>query len=80
MNKKTAEQILGRAGKLALLYYPEIDADDPDYSLAGDIQWALEGATAGEMVMLIDLVAQTILDPTGTRDEFTDVLYATVTE
>lgn len=79
MNKATADRIIERAGTLALLYYPEIPADDPDYSLARDVDWVLDGALSGDE-LLRELVAQVIIDPTGTRDRFTTAVYAAVTD
>ncbi len=81
MDKTTADRIIGRAGMLALLYYPEIPADDQDYSLAGDIDWVLEGVPDLSIDdHLRELIAQVIIDPTGTRDRFTAAVYAAVAD
>ena len=79
MNKTTADRIIERAGTLALLYYPEISADDPDYSLGRDVDWVLDGAPSDDD-LLRELVAQVIIDPTGIRDRFTAAVYAAVTD
>ncbi|WP_448255959.1 hypothetical protein [Microbacterium aurum] len=80
MNKHTADQIIERAGRLAILYYAEIPADDPDYSLADDVTWILEPAGDDPPARLRELVAQVIIDPTGARDAFTAAVYGAVTE
>lgn len=81
MNKHTADQIIERAGRLALLYYAEIPADDPDYSLADDVTWILEPAGhLPTLETLRELTARVIIDPTGTRDAFTTAVYSAVTE
>ncbi len=81
MNKVTADRIIERAATLALLYYPEIAADDSDYSLASDITWVLDDAPhLSYDAEFRDLVARVIMDPTGTRDLFTTAIYGAVTD
>lgn len=81
MDKQTADQILRHTGHLALLYYPELPADDPDYSLAGDVDRILQAAPDLHPELrthLRELIAATILDPTGARDALAAALYPNV--
>lgn len=71
MDQSIADRIIERVGKLAILYYPEIQIDRPDYSLDSDVSWVLEGSgTIAADADVRDLVARVILDPTTSRDEF----------
>ncbi|WP_194396234.1 hypothetical protein [Microbacterium atlanticum] len=81
MNRDAADEIVQKAGILAVLYYPEIHADDPDYRLANDVSWVLEEAgefAEGDREMLVDIVSRVIIDPTGNREALTDFVYGLV--
>ncbi|GAA3920686.1 hypothetical protein GCM10022382_28150 [Microbacterium invictum] len=68
-----------RTGKLAVLYYPEVHADDPDYTLAGDVEWVLAEAPDLDSVQraeLQELIGRVILDPTGNREALAHAIYA----
>lgn len=80
MDKQTADEILRHTGHLALLYYSELAADDPDYTLADDVDRILRVAPALHPELhahLRELIAAAILDPTGTRDALAAALYPT---
>lgn len=79
MNRTLADQIMYRVGKLAVLYYPEVHADDPDYTLAGDVDWVLADATdldTPQREELRELIGRVILDPTGNREALAQAVYA----
>lgn len=72
MDTKQFDQVVQRTAALAILYRPEIGADDPAYSLTTDTDWVLEGLDhlhSGDRKALRDVIACTILDPTGHRHE-----------
>lgn len=79
MTTDDADEIIRKTGMLALLYYPELHADDPDYSLAGDVDWVLGPITAvsaGEAAVLRDAISRAILDPTAHRADLAALVYA----
>lgn len=78
MNEKEADQVLQRVAVLALLHDPEAAATDPTYSLAADINWALDPVhDIGDASRqgLVELVARVILDPTGSRRDLVAALH-----
>jgi hypothetical protein len=78
MNENVTDQILQRVAVLALLYDPAAATADPTYSLAADIQWALEaagGIQVPERARLSEVIARVILDPTGSRHELVAALH-----
>lgn len=79
MDQSAADRIIERVGKLAILYYPEIQIDRPDHSLDHDVTWVLEGSgTIAADADVCDLVARVILDPTTARDEFVGTILSLV--
>ncbi|MDO8384215.1 hypothetical protein [Microbacterium sp.] len=71
-DRERADAVLEHLAVLAFLYYPGIEADDPSYSLADDIDWCL--ARLGdvsdlERERMRALFAGAIADPTATREE-----------
>lgn len=83
MNRDEADEVVQKAGILSVLYYPEIHADDPAYSLAGDVGWALE--EVGELAdddrdVLTDLISRVVIDPTGNREALTEFVYGLVAD
>ncbi|NYE18055.1 hypothetical protein [Microbacterium immunditiarum] len=66
-----------RLGLVALSYFPEIHAVEPDYRLTDDVAWVLEPIAefiAEEGSTLAELVARTVIDPTAYREELMDAL------
>lgn len=81
MDRDVADEIIQRAGVLAVMYYPEIHADDPDYTLSSDVAWILEpaaGLPQHDRDQLQELLSRVIIDPTGYREELTDTVYGLV--
>jgi hypothetical protein len=77
MDAEIADEIIRRAGTAALLYYPELPADDPGWSLNRDVDWVLEPrtSTGADVSALRELIAQVILDPTGIRHALVTALH-----
>lgn len=78
MNRDAADEVVQKAGILAVLYYPEIHADDPAYTLANDVAWALEEVDElndDDRAVLVDLISRVIIDPTGNREALTEFVY-----
>jgi len=64
-----------------MVYYPEIHVDDPDFSLADDVDFVL--SDIGEIEdadreALRDLVARVIIDPTAHRESLVQYVYGLV--
>lgn len=78
MTTDDADEIIRKTGMLALLYYPELHADDPHYSLAGDVAWVLDHITAPDpdAAMLRDAIGRAIIDPTAHRADLAALVYA----
>lgn len=71
-DRERADAVLEHVAVLAFLYYPGIDADDPSYSLADDIEWCLVrlgDVSDAERERMRALFALAITDPTATREE-----------
>jgi hypothetical protein len=70
---------ISRVALIALMYYPEIQVDEPDFSLSGEVAWALEPLTTltdAQRAELTDLIGRTVIDPTTHREELLAALYA----
>jgi hypothetical protein len=81
MNRDAADEIVQKAGILSVLYYPEIHADDPEYSLANDVTWALEDVdelSDDDRAVLVDIISRVVIDPTGNREALTEFVYGLV--
>ncbi|GEP49190.1 hypothetical protein FVP74_12010 [Microbacterium saccharophilum] len=78
MTTDDADEIIRKTAMLALLYYPELHADDPDYSLAGDVAWVLDHITAPDpdATILRDAIGRAIIDPTAHRADLAALVYA----
>ena len=64
------DDTLQRVGLAALIYYPELHVDEPEYAVADDVDWCLEPLNclpAGQLESLRDVVGRTIVDPTAHR-------------
>lgn len=75
------DDTLQRVGLAALIYYPELHVDEPEYAVADDAEWCLEplnGLPAGQLESLRDTVARTIVDPTAHRSALFTALRALV--
>ncbi|WP_137844672.1 hypothetical protein [Microbacterium sp. 2FI] len=71
-DRERADAVLEHVAVLAFLYYPGIEADDPSYSLADDIDWCLArlgDVSDTERERIGALFARAITDPTATREE-----------
>lgn len=77
ITRDTAAAIAQRAGAAAVVYYPEIHADDFEFSLSDEISWCLEGVEgldSEDETILRDAIARTIIDPTAHRSKLNEVL------
>lgn len=77
ISRDVATAIAQRAGAAAVVYYPEIHADDLTFSLGDEISWCIEGSTGLDeesLTILRDAVARTIIDPTAHRSRLNEVL------
>jgi hypothetical protein len=75
------DDVLQRTGLAALMYYPELQVDEPAYVVGDDVEWCLEplnGLPAGELESLRDVVSRTIVDPTVHRGKLFAALRALV--
>jgi len=83
MNREQADEIAQRVAVLALMYYPEIHADDPEYSLRSDLEFSLDTGVVledADRAAITDLISRTIIDPTGHREALLSYLYGLVDE
>lgn len=77
----SVDDTLQRVGLVALMYYPEIHADEPDYAIDTDVDWCLEPLVAlpdHELKPLRDAISRTIVDPTTHRADLFKALQALV--
>ena len=75
------DDTLQRVGLAALIYYPELHVDEPEYAVADDVDWCLEPLTGlpnGQVESLRDIVGRTIVDPTAHRAGLFSALRALV--
>ena len=71
-DRERVDAVLEHVAVLAFLYYPGIEADDPGYSLAEDIDWCLVrlgDVSDAEQERMRALFARAITDPTAAREE-----------
>jgi hypothetical protein len=81
MNRDAADQVVQATGALAMAYYPEIHADDADYSIGEDVDFVLSDAGdlgPADREALRDLVARTIIDPTSHREALIEYVFGLV--
>lgn len=76
-DEKQVRQVMQRIATAALFYYPEIHADDPEYTLQKDLDWAFGDdfdVPADVFDGLRDIATRTIIDPTEHRRDMFDAL------
>ena len=81
MDRDTADEVVQKVSMLALVYYPEIHADDPEYSLQEDVAFVLDDVTSigdGDRAALEDLISRVIIDPTAHREALCAYVYGLV--
>jgi hypothetical protein len=64
------DDTLQRVGLAALMYYPEIHVEEPDYTVDTDVDWCLEPLSAlpaEQLQTLRDVIGRTIVNPTEHR-------------
>ncbi|MGN6760325.1 MAG: hypothetical protein ACTHJI_03225 [Leifsonia sp.] len=75
------DDALQRTGLAALMFYPELQVDEPEYTVADDVEWCLgplNGLPVEQLEPLRDVVARTIVDPTKHRARLFAALRALV--
>jgi len=81
MKLEDADLILQKVGTIAIMYYPDLPADSPDYRLKEDVDWCLTDLETGEDITeLRELIGRTIVDPTAHREALTEHIYGLVPE
>ena len=76
-----ADLILQKVGTIAIMYYPDLPADSPNYRLNDDIDWCLTDLEIGEDIAgLRELIGRAIVDPTAHREALTEHIYGLVPE
>lgn len=77
MKLEDADVLLQRVGTIAIMYYPGLAADSPEYKLNEDIDWCLDD-TGDVSDQLRELIGRTVLDPTAHREALTALVYGMV--
>ena len=75
MDRSQTDDSLQRTALASLVYYPEIQVDDPEYTLDSDIDWCMEPLTElpdDVRTELRDVIGRTITNPTAHRAELTE--------
>ncbi|PVW03026.1 hypothetical protein DEA06_14815 [Microbacterium sp. Gd 4-13] len=70
ITREDANDALQRVGMVAMMYYPEVQVDDPEYRLSDDVTWCMEplGAVSDTaQASLTELVGLAVVDPTAHR-------------
>lgn len=84
MTEDQVQEVVGRMGMSAMLYYPEIHIDDEQYKLMEQAEWCvepLEAEVSGDgRTALRELIARTIVAPTIHREECLSVLMGLLPE
>lgn len=79
MELKDADLLLQKVATIAIMYYPSLPADSPDYTLNDDIDWCLNSTDASVVsAELRDLIGRTVVDPTAHREGLTALVYGMV--
>lgn len=70
IDRDNVDAALQRVALLSFLYYPEIQVDDPEYTLSGDVDFCMEplaelDETDGDQ--LRSLIRRAIIDPSEYR-------------
>ena len=73
--KDQIQSTTSRVGMLAMLYYPEITIDDPEFDLKREVSWCLVELNDDEADKIRDDVARAIVDPTAHRTALYSLLY-----
>lgn len=79
MELEDADLLLQKVATIAIMYYPGLPADSPEYKLNDDIDWCVNGTDPGVVsAELRDLIGRTVLDPTAHREGLTALVYGMV--
>ncbi|WP_193597872.1 MULTISPECIES: hypothetical protein [Microbacterium] len=79
MKLEDADLLLQRVATIAIMYYPGLPADAPEYKLDDDIDWCLDETPPGDVsAELRDLIGRTVVDPTAHREALTALVYGKV--
>ncbi len=79
MKLEDADLLLQRVATIAIMYYPGLPADAPEYKLDDDIDWCLDETSPGDASPeLRDLIGRTVVDPTAHREALTALVYGKV--
>lgn len=76
-NEEEVREVMQRLATAAFFYYPEIHADDAEYSLSRDLDWIFgDDFDVPDDIReaLRDLASRTIIDPSQYRREMFDGL------
>ena len=82
LDRDLADAALQRVSLLSFLYYPEIQVDEPSYSLSSDVDFCMESLVElGEQQRdeLRQLIGRAIIDPSEYREEVFVMLTEMVT-
>lgn len=83
VEQETADGVLQKVGTLAVLYYPELQVDDPQFTLERDVAWCVEGVdglVADDLALLKEAIGRTIINPTAYREPLTALIFGHVKE
>lgn len=82
MKLEDADLLLQRVATIAIMYYPGLPADSPNYRLNDDIDWCLDGVDVEGAApsSLRELIGRTVVDPTAHREVLTELVYGMVRE
>lgn len=70
LTRDDVQDTMQRVALAALMYYPEVHVDEPDYQIYGDIDWCiepLEELPDVERMELREVIGYTITNPTEHR-------------
>lgn len=81
MKLEDADVLLQRVATIAIMYYPNLPADSPEYRLSEDVDWCLdEMAVGASETELRHLIGRTVVDPTAHREALTALVYGMVAD
>lgn len=70
ITREDVNDALQRVGMVAMMYYPELQVDDPDYRLDTDVTWCigpLAEISDEARASMVNLIGLAIVDPTAHR-------------
>lgn len=70
LTRDDVQDTMQRVALAALMYYPEVHVDEPDYQISGDIDWCiepLEELASSQRTELREVIGYTITNPTEHR-------------